>query len=52
MKKVHIYIILLVLTLLSLVLTIVDKQPKYLGAFVTISILYLVIFDRKDNKHD
>jgi len=50
MKNKYIYLIMLILVGISLVLTVLNKQPRLLNSVVLIGMLYLLINDRKDDK--
>jgi len=50
MKKKYVYLVMLALVVLSLTLTLFDKQPRLLNTVVLIGMMYLIITDGKDKK--
>lgn len=47
MKKKYVYIGMLVLVIVSLVLVVLDKQPKWLDIIVLLGMMVLLLTDKK-----
>lgn len=47
MKKTYVYIGMLILVVISLVLVVLDKQPKWLDIIVLLGMMFLLLTDKK-----